>query len=97
MTDKYLLLDNVSIHHSKLFKSYILTNNLNIIYNVPYSPEYNPIELMFSKLKKNVKDFYDNFTLNKLKFNINNSFMSITSTDLFHYFKHSFFLLMKYT
>lgn len=89
----YLLLDNASIHHSKIFQKYINDNHINVIYNVPYSPEFNPIELMFSKLKKLVKEFNNNFELNYLTNNIISSFNHITSSNLFNYFKHSFNIL----
>ena len=46
-----LFLDNLSAHRSK--KALNCMNELGFrwIFNVAYSPEYNPIELTFSKLK----------------------------------------------
>ena len=41
-----VLMDNASIH-----KKLILESNPSIIYTPPYSPEYNPIELCFGKVK----------------------------------------------
>ncbi len=46
-----VLMDNASIH-----KKLTLTNNINIIYTPPYSPEYNPIELCFSQIKRVYKE-----------------------------------------
>ena len=45
-------LDNASIHRSKIFKKYIKENNLKIIYNVPYHSHLNPIEYIFSLLRR---------------------------------------------
>ena len=42
-----LVQDNVRIHHSKKVKEFCKDNNINLIYNPPYSPEFNPIELIF--------------------------------------------------
>ena len=44
-------MDNARTHHSVIFKQFIEDNKLNIIYNVPYRPEFNPIEKVFSKIK----------------------------------------------
>ena len=56
--------DNTRIHHSKIVKNYCLENNIKMIYNPPYTLEFNPIELIFNKIKteykkldhKNIKD-----------------------------------------
>ena len=42
-----LILDNASIH-----KKLTLKNNVKICYTPPYSPDYNPIELAFSQIKR---------------------------------------------
>ena len=34
-----------------LKKLKIIQNNINMVYNPPYTPEFNPIELVFNKLK----------------------------------------------
>lgn len=44
--DSCIIMDNASIH-----KNLFLNTNPDILYNVPYSPEYNPIELCFGKIK----------------------------------------------
>ena len=53
----YFLMDNASIHRSKLFKKFIKDNKLKIVYNAPYHSEFNPIENVFSlfrnKLNRN--------------------------------------------
>ncbi len=46
-----LFQDNARIHHSIKVKTYCSSKNINLIYNPPYSPEFNPIENLFSKLK----------------------------------------------
>lgn len=90
ITNKYLFLDNAKIHHAKIVKEYIETNNINLLFNVAYSPEFNPIENMFSKLKKLVKDCSDNNNLDILKINIQNSLKHITASDLTNFYIHSF-------
>jgi transposase len=54
--NKYtLLMDNATIHRTKIFKEYANEKKLNILYNVPYNPETNPIEMIFSPIKNNVR------------------------------------------
>lgn len=62
--NRNIVQDNARIHHSKIVKNYCLENNIKMIYNPPYTPEFNPIELIFNKIKteykkldhKNIKD-----------------------------------------
>ena len=49
--DSTLLMDNVAFHKSKLVKEYVESMKSSILYVPPYSPEFNPIELAFSKIK----------------------------------------------
>ena len=51
--DHVILMDNASIH-----KKLNITNNANIIYTPPYSPEFNPIELCFSQIKRCFRNMY---------------------------------------
>jgi hypothetical protein len=39
--DKFIILDNASIHKNKIFKNNIIKNNWNIIYNIPYHSHLN--------------------------------------------------------
>ena len=43
-----ILMDNATIHKTKKIKQELLTKNIKVIYNVPYHPEYNPIEYLFN-------------------------------------------------
>ena len=51
----FFFMDNASTHKNKiLIKKYFLRRNA-IIYNCPYSPELNPIEFAFNKVKNAFK------------------------------------------
>jgi len=59
-----IFLDNASIHKNKQFINDIKKNNWNVIYNIPYHSHLNPIEYVFSLLRKellnnDVKTFND--------------------------------------
>ena len=49
-----LFMDNAKVHHSKDYMKKF-ANYCNIIYNAPYTPQLNPIEFLFSRLKSDVK------------------------------------------
>lgn len=89
---KHILMDNASFHRSKDFTNYAKENKLNIIYNVPYRPEWNPIEGAFSKVKKIVRE-NTTFEKDELKKVIEKSLKSLTSNNLKNFFKNSFELL----
>lgn len=47
-----LVLDNCTLHHSEKVKQYVSNRNIKLE-NLPrYSPDFNPIELCFSKLRQ---------------------------------------------
>jgi transposase len=39
-----IFLDNCRVHHSKKVDQFLKENKIEVIFNVPYGPEYNPIE-----------------------------------------------------
>ena len=47
-----LFMDNLSAHKSEKSKEEMARLGFRCIFNVPYSPEYNPIEFVFSKVKQ---------------------------------------------
>jgi transposase len=49
---KYVLMDNISFHHSKEIKELAKQHKMKLLYPPPYSPDFNPIELAFSQLKR---------------------------------------------
>ena len=51
------LFDNVKFHHSKEVKSLALERNWTLLYTPPYSPWFNPIEGVFSIVKR---EYYKN-------------------------------------
>jgi transposase len=50
-----LICDNARIHRCELIQELMESLNAFILYLPPYSPQLNPIELMFSKWKNEVK------------------------------------------
>ena len=50
-----LILDNASIHKSQYLRSICEEKGIRLEFLPPYSPDYNPIELAFSKIKSHVR------------------------------------------
>ena len=48
----YLFMDNLNGHRSKKTIEHMHARNMYPIFNVAYSPEFNPIELLFSQVKQ---------------------------------------------
>lgn len=92
LKNRNLVQDNARIHHSKKVKDFCKDNNINLIYNPPYSPEFNPIELIFNKLKTKFKklDHKD------IKYDINLCLRTITNEDINNSFHHSLKFINKY-
>jgi len=86
-----VVLDNATIHHSDEIVSLIESKGAIIAYLPPYSPDLNPIELMFSaykrrfqRLHKCVLDWYTCHTL---------SLDAVTPDNAICYFRHSDILI----
>lgn len=88
--NKKLLLDNASIHRATEIRNLIANSNCEFIYNVPYSPQYNPIEKVFSKLKFLVKqeNLY-NKNLQQMEQTIQKKYKWITKNNLSNFYKKS--------
>jgi transposase len=71
---KYILLDNAKIHHYKKIKDFINTKpKIKLIYNIPYTPETNPIERVFGDIKRDLKNkkINNNNLIDELKESLN--------------------------
>ena len=55
--NNFIFLDNASIHKNFQFKNDIINNKWNIIYNIPYHSHLNPIEYVFSLLRKQLLNY----------------------------------------
>ena len=82
-----LLMDNVAFHKSLALREYVESMNCNIVFTPPYSPQFNPIEMVFSKMKTIYRKLnYRNASL--MEENIVQSINSITTGNLQAYFSH---------
>ena len=83
-----LIMDNHPVHHAKIVQEYLVKNNIKFLFLPSYSPELNPIEEAFSKIKQYIKKQKPR-VLNKLLRVIDDAFKIITGDDAKGYFKHA--------
>ena len=84
----HILMDNATIHHSKVFKEYILGTKNKPLYNAPGNPEGNPIEHLNNKVKQYIK-YQDISTDTLIKKAIVEGFDTITRRDLQNFYSNS--------
>ena len=85
-TGKFIL-DNASIHRSKLVSDKLLGTEFELVFLPAYSPQLNPIEETFSKWKNIIKVENCN-TIDELKGCISVASGRITKDDCIKYFSH---------
>lgn len=80
-----LILDNLPIH--KDIEDIFKDKNIDILYLPPYTPEYNPIEMMWAKIKHFLRKNRSK-DLSHLKQNITEAYQTITIQDIKGWFYH---------
>ena len=82
-----VVMDNCSIHHVEPIAEIIQDAGAILHYLPPYSPDFNPIEMAFSKVKHKIKDMeYSNFDTETI---VLAAFSSITEQDCQGWISHS--------
>jgi hypothetical protein len=51
-----VFMDNLYVHRSQRAKDFMRSHDIEWMFNVPYCPETNPIECVFSLVKKKFKE-----------------------------------------
>lgn len=55
---KYILMDNIPFHHNYQIKQLLSSKGITPLFIPPYSPQFNPIEEVFSVLKRRFRKLY---------------------------------------
>ena len=84
--DSVLVMDNMKSHHAKAVKDLLDSSGIRYIYLPPYSPDLNPIEKLWSKVKAFLRKFKAR-TLEELQDAIQNAFCAVTAADCSGWFK----------
>ena len=81
-----LIMDNMKSHYAKAVKNLLDSSGVRYIYLPPYSPDLNPIEKLWSKVKAFLRKFKAR-TLDALPNAIQNAFHSVTISDCSRWFR----------
>jgi len=87
--EKTIFLDNASVHHSKKFKEFAKETKIHALYNVPYNSDKNPVEYVFSLLRKVLERSVFK-TIEDLTEIVNNFKKNILNSTLNNIFNHAF-------
>ena len=74
------VMDNMKSHHAKVVRNLLDSSGVRYIYLPPYSPDLNPIEKLWLKVKAFLRKFKAR-TLDALPNAIQNAFHSVTISD----------------
>jgi transposase len=83
-----LIMDRHPVHCAKSVKKYLKQNNIKFLYLPAYSPDLNPIEEAFSKIKQFIKKQKARTVFDLLKI-LKKAFEIITKNDAKGYFNHA--------
>ena len=83
-----IIMDNVPFHHMKSVKKLIKSYACKAIYLPPYSPDLNPIEKAWSKIKAYLRKHRPK-TLKSIQMHFHIAIKTITESDAIGYFKAS--------
>lgn len=82
-----IYLDNLGTHHSKKITNFLDEKGVHYEFLPPYSPDFNPIEMLWSKIKDILRSMGIR-TKESLKAGIEAAFKLITRNDCRGWFKH---------
>jgi putative transposase len=74
-----LIIDNYSVHKSKMARKMATKLNIRLIYLPPYSPDLNPIEFIWKSIKRAVSGTHAR-NLEELISIVKDSFIALTSS-----------------
>lgn len=83
-----VVLDNLSSHHRASVRTLIEAQGCTVLFTSPYSPDFNPIELMFSKIKALVRGGAWRVVPDLLDA-IGNALDTVKRLEIEHWFKHA--------
>lgn len=82
-----LFLDNLSVHKVKSALVPLYEKGINIVFLPPYSPDFSPIELAWSKIKSILRKLKAR-TVDRLLEALKESLNSLSNNDILHWFEH---------
>ena len=80
--------DNLSSHHRAFVRTLIEAQECTLLYLSPYSPDFNPVKMLFSRLKALLRGWKED-TVQALYDGIGRAFEAVTSQNIFGWVRHA--------
>lgn len=82
-----VIMDNLGAHHATGIRAAIEASRAHVLYLPPYSPELNPIELCWSKIKQTLRSWSAR-SLTSLRDAIHDAAALVSASDAIGWFTH---------
>jgi len=82
----HFLMDNVAFHKSKCITNIFVNSSNKLLYIPPYSPEFNPIEEVFSQIKRLIRNHPYSTIIERFK----RCIAEVRQKHIKNYYEHSF-------
>jgi transposase len=83
----HIVIDNAKIHFGEILETMIEEAGAKLIYLSPYSPEFSPIENMWSKVKAILRKL-EARTYKKLIHGVTSAILEVTQQDIHNWYTH---------
>jgi transposase len=90
--DDVVVMDNCSAHNSKLTRFAVAELGITVVFLPPYSPDFNPIELSWSKMKSVLRKIKPR-TFEEIETAMKTALESFTLSDLNGWFIHDGYIV----
>ncbi len=87
--DQVVVMDNLSSHHRASIRTLVEARGCTLLFTSPDSPDFNPIELMFSKIKALVRGGARR-VVTELHDAIGVALNAVSDGDVLRWFKHAY-------
>ena len=90
--DDIIVMDNLSSHHYEggaALEEWLGEIGIELLYTPTYSPDLNPIEECFSKIKRVLTNYHVNSNVYSIKASVIDATSKVTASDMLGYYRHT--------
>ena len=90
-----IVMDNLNVHHyngGEILEDFLAESGIELLYTPVYSPDLNPIEMCFNKVKTSLNHEYNDLVHNNVKLAGSHAVETITQDDMRGFYNHTSYL-----
>ena len=90
-----IVMDNLNVHHyngGEILEDFLAESGIELLYTPVYSPDLNPIEMCFNKVKMSLNHEYNDLVHNNVKLAGSYAVETITQDDMREFYNHTSYL-----